>query len=93
MKLSFFPTTSISFILIGIGTLPISAESSEILWGLGAAIHLAFTLYVMNVWINQQHFQIKHMNRNLSPDYPVHRFNHADHPNNHQHETKRNMHK
>ncbi len=62
VKLSFFPTISISLLLLAIATLHAAPALSEGLWLVGAAIHLAFTLYVMGVWINHTHFEIHHMN-------------------------------
>ena len=62
VRLSFFPTISVSLILLGIGTLNTAPQLSFWLWGVGAAAHLAFTLYVMDVWIHHQHFEIHHIN-------------------------------
>ena len=62
IKLSFFPTISISLILISITTLHAAHGLSLVLWMVGTALHLLFTLYVLNAWINHEHFQIQHMN-------------------------------
>jgi len=62
VKLNFFPTVSISMILLSICTLYLSAPVSFALWFTGSAIHLLFTLYVMQVWIHHEHFEIHHMN-------------------------------
>lgn len=62
VKLSFFPTISISLLLLSIATLHALPVLSEGLWLVGAAAHLAFTLYVMGVWINHTHFDIQHLN-------------------------------
>jgi len=35
---------------------------AKILWLVGSSLHLIFTLYVMNAWINHDYFDIKHMN-------------------------------
>jgi tellurite resistance protein len=47
---------------LSIAFLPIDARISEPLWLIGTALHLVFTLYVVNVWIHHEHFEIKHMN-------------------------------
>jgi len=62
VKLNFFPTISISLLLLSIAFLPVDARISEPLWLSGAALHLVFTLYVVNVWMHHEHFEIKHMN-------------------------------
>lgn len=62
IKLSFFPTISISLILLSIATLHSAHSLSLVLWMVGTALHLLFTLYVMSAWINHEHFQIQHMN-------------------------------
>jgi tellurite resistance protein len=62
VKLNFFPAISISLLLLSIAFLPIDARISEPLWLIGTALHLVFTLYVVNVWIHHEHFEIKHMN-------------------------------
>ncbi|MCU7940008.1 MAG: SLAC1 anion channel family protein [gamma proteobacterium symbiont of Bathyaustriella thionipta] len=62
IKISFFPTVSISLILLSITMLHINRALADILWLIGTSLHLIFTLYVMNAWINHDHFDIKHMN-------------------------------
>jgi tellurite resistance protein len=37
-------------------------DVSFILWSVGAALHLLFTLYVLSVWIHHTHFEIHHIN-------------------------------
>ncbi len=62
VRLSFFPTISISLVLLSIATLEINHGLSLVLWVGGSALHLLFTLYVLGAWINHEHFQIQHMN-------------------------------
>ena len=62
IKLNFFPTLSISLILISVTTLKMAPGLSHILWIAGTGLHLAFTLYVMTVWIHHDRFEIHHMN-------------------------------
>jgi len=60
--LNFFPTVSISLILLAIATLNLVPALSHLLWIGGTALHLALSLYVMNVWIHHEGFEIHHMN-------------------------------
>lgn len=62
IKLSFFPTFSISLILLSIALLHLSPSLSKGLWTVGTTLHLLFTLYVLSVWFNHTKFQIQHMN-------------------------------
>ncbi|HEB95624.1 MAG TPA: C4-dicarboxylate ABC transporter [Sedimenticola thiotaurini] len=62
VKLSFFPTISISLILLSICTLHMLPGVARVLWLTGTLLHLLFTFYVMNVWIHHEHFQIQHIN-------------------------------
>ncbi len=62
VKLNFFPTISISLLLLSIAFLPVMNDVSRTLWMAGTALHLVFTLYVVNVWIHHEHFQVHHMN-------------------------------
>ena len=62
IKLSFFPTISIGMILLSIALLPYRMDISFILWSVGSALHLLFTLYVLSAWIHHTHFEIQHMN-------------------------------
>jgi tellurite resistance protein len=62
IKISFFPTISISLILLSICMLHKNTEFANLLWLLGTNLHLGFTLFVMNTWINHDFFDIKHMN-------------------------------
>jgi len=62
VKLNFFPATSISLILLSIASLKSLPGLSHALWAVGTLLHLAFTLYVMNVWIHHDKFEIHHIN-------------------------------
>jgi len=62
IKLNFFPTISISMILISIAALHLAPQLAKILWFCGTALHLLFTFYIMNVWIHHEHFEVHHMN-------------------------------
>ena len=62
VKLNFFPTISISLLLLAIAFMPVDIQLSRPLWILGASLHLLFTLYVVNVWIHHEHFEVHHLN-------------------------------
>ena len=62
IKLSFFPSISIGFLLLSIAFLEISETVAHPLWMIGAILHLAFTLYVFNAWMHHEHFKVNHIN-------------------------------
>lgn len=62
VRLSFFPAITISLLLLSAATFEFHTGLSKALWIVGAAGHLALTLYVLGAWINQTHFEIHHMN-------------------------------
>ena len=62
IMLNFFPAVSISLILLSIATLKMAPGLSHTLWIGGTVLHLGLTLYVMNVWIHHDRFEIHHMN-------------------------------
>ncbi len=62
IKISFFPTISISLLLLSICVLSKNTVFATAFWTTGTVLQLGFTLYVMNAWINHDHFEIHHMN-------------------------------
>jgi tellurite resistance protein len=62
LKLNFFPTLSVSLLLLSVCTLQMAPALAHPLWILGAGLHLLFTLFIMNVWIHHERFEIHHMN-------------------------------
>ncbi len=62
VKLSFFPTISISLLLIATALYGVNAELALPVWVAGTLLHLVFTLYVINKWMHHEHFQIQHIN-------------------------------
>ncbi len=62
IKLHFFPTISISLLLISIAFLQFDQSMSLPIWLAGSIIHLMFTLYVVNAWIHHDHFEVQHLN-------------------------------
>ena len=61
VKMSFGATVSVSLVLLGITTLQLAPAISRLLWVTGAAVHLVYTLYVLNTWIHNTDFDIKHI--------------------------------
>lgn len=62
VRISFFPAISISLILIGSALIGHSAQAATVLWGLGAALHLAGTLSVVSAWIGHRSFDALFLN-------------------------------
>jgi tellurite resistance protein len=61
VKMSFGVTVTVSLVLLSITTLQLVPAVSKALWVTGAALHLAYTLYVLNTWIHKSDFDIKHI--------------------------------
>lgn len=62
VKLSFFPTFSISFLLLSIALLSTNIVASKCFWMTGTIIHFIFTIKIISIWIQRTNFDIKHMN-------------------------------
>lgn len=62
VKLSFFATITISLILLGTATRHGLPTISLILWAVGVLLHLMLTLFVVDRWMHQGHFQVNHIN-------------------------------
>jgi tellurite resistance protein len=62
VKLSFFPTFSISLLLLSIAFLSENMFFSKYLWIAGASIHFVFTVKIISIWIQHTKFELKHMN-------------------------------
>lgn len=62
IKLHFFPTISISLLLLSIVILPMNQIISAVLWATGSGLHLLLTLIIVSLWMHQDNFDYKHMN-------------------------------
>ncbi len=62
VRVNFFPTISISLLLLAIAYLNVAPEAARVLWSLGAVLHLGFTLAIMSSWIHHTHYAIQHVN-------------------------------
>lgn len=62
IKLSFFPAISISLILLGTAMAGIEPHSAKVFWWSGVVLQLFLLLFVINSWVNHEHFETVHMN-------------------------------
>lgn len=62
VKLHFFPTISISMLLLSIAFLSFDMSTSLYLWIAGSLMQLMFTLYVVDAWIQRESFEVQHLN-------------------------------
>ena len=62
VKLAFVPTFSIGLLLLSIAFLHTAETLSFWLWGIGTALHLVITLYVLSSWIHHSKYEIAHLN-------------------------------
>lgn len=60
VRVNFFPTISISLLLLGIVWLEALPTLSFALWAAGTGIHLAFTFAILSSWMHHTHYEIKH---------------------------------
>ncbi|NLN39543.1 MAG: C4-dicarboxylate ABC transporter [Smithella sp.] len=60
-KLSFFPTISISVILLSISTLDIYPGVSRTLWVVGTVAHFFFSVAVISIWVRHPALEINHI--------------------------------
>lgn len=57
-KLSFFPTISISLLLISIALMTLHPFASMILWSIGTVVHFIFSLMVISIWLKHPSLEI-----------------------------------
>ncbi|PLX21479.1 C4-dicarboxylate ABC transporter [Candidatus Parcubacteria bacterium] len=62
IKINFFPTIAISLLLLSVIFLEINVVFAKYLWLFGTGLQLIFALMIISAWINQRHFDIKHIN-------------------------------
>jgi len=61
VKIAFFPTISISTILLAIALLPLAPGAAQVLWLAGAVAQAILALAVIGVWIGHRPFQTPHL--------------------------------
>lgn len=62
IRVNFFPTVSISLLLLAIAYLETAPPIAFWFWVVGAVLHLSFTLAIFGSWIHHTHYDIKHAN-------------------------------
>ncbi len=62
IKINFFPTISISFLLFSIFLLAHNKDISFYSWLLGTILHFMFTIKILSVWIYHEQFELTHIN-------------------------------
>jgi len=62
VKLSFFPTITISLLLLSVALLPLNRSLSFWLWVVGASSHLLFTIRIISIWIQRNNLEIAQLN-------------------------------
>jgi tellurite resistance protein len=62
IQLNFFPTASISMILLATAWLGVYPAAAAVFWAVGTAFHLLLTLYVLGAWMHHEQFEIHHIN-------------------------------
>lgn len=62
VRLNFFPTFSISLLLLSVAFLEENIKISKLLWIIGMVSHLLLTIIVISQWIQQTHFNLQHYN-------------------------------
>ncbi len=62
VRMNFFPTISISLLLLSIAFLAINGGISRGLWLLGTTVHTFFTYQIIAIWMMHPKFEIKHIN-------------------------------
>jgi len=60
VMVNFFPTVTISLLLLSIAFLEISESVSLALWIAGAALNLVLTIMVLSTWVRHSRFEIDH---------------------------------
>jgi tellurite resistance protein len=61
IKLNFFPTFPISFLLLSIAFLEIDKEISKYMWIIGVTILFFVTIKILSIWMEKDKFQINHI--------------------------------
>lgn len=62
IRLAFFPTISVSLLLLAIGLMTVSKPLALVLWGFGTALQGVLTIAVVTNWIGTRSFQHGHLN-------------------------------
>jgi tellurite resistance protein len=61
IKINFFPTISISMLLLSVAFLSINAEVSWYLWSIGTILHFILTVKIIGAWMHRDTFKTHQM--------------------------------
>lgn len=61
IRLHFFPTISISLILLSVAFLHLQPTVALWCWVVGSIAHLLLTIKILSIWIQKEHFDINHI--------------------------------
>jgi tellurite resistance protein len=62
VRLNFFPTFTISLLLLGIAFIDVNVTLSLYFWIVGVVLHFLATVTILSLWIRQTKFEIQHFN-------------------------------
>jgi tellurite resistance protein len=62
VRLNFFPTFSISMLLLSIAFLEVNMDISKYLFIIAAPLHFIATIAILSLWVRQTKFEIHHFN-------------------------------
>jgi tellurite resistance protein len=62
VKINFFPTISISLLLLSIASYPLNNVLSFWMWLVGAVLHLIFTYLIISGWVSDRKYEIEEIN-------------------------------
>lgn len=60
-KLSFFPTISISVLLLSIGAMNLYPSVSQAMWVVGTVVHFLMSVAIISIWIRHPSLEINHI--------------------------------
>lgn len=62
VKINFFPTISISLLLLSIASFPLNNVLSFWMWLVGTVLHLLFTYLIISGWVSDRKYDIEEIN-------------------------------
>lgn len=62
IRVNFFPTISISLLLLSVVWKETTPSVAFLVWTLGALVHIGFTIAILSSWMYHSHYEIRHAN-------------------------------
>lgn len=62
IRVAFFPTITISLLLLATALKPWTPPIAQAVWGIGAVGQIILTLIIFRNWLHKSHFQLTHLN-------------------------------